>query len=70
MAFDLEEQDRLTEQLAKSDVVLIGPGLAENQLGLDVLKKVVCTGSGQVLIMDGGAISLFSKQLCYFQKPK
>ena len=63
MAFDLEEQDRLTEQLAKSDLVLIGPGLAENQLGLDILQKVI-----QILIMDGGAISLFSKATLPFPK--
>ena len=69
MAFDLEEQDRLTEQLAKSDLVLIGPGLAENQLGLDVLKKVVRTVTEQqILIMDGGAISLFSKTALPFPK--
>ena len=54
MAFDLEEQDRLTEQLTKSDLVLIGPGLAENQLGLDILQKVVQTvAEQQILIMDG-----------------
>ncbi len=69
MAFDLEEQDRLTEQLAKSDVVLIGPGLAENQLGLDILQKVVQTvAEQQILIMDGGAISLFSKGALPFPK--
>jgi len=69
MAFDLEEQDRLTEQLAKSDLVLIGPGLAENQLGLDILQKVVQTvAEQQILIMDGGAISLFSKGALPFPK--
>lgn len=62
MAFDLEEQDRLTEQLAKSDLVLIGPGLAENQLGLDILQKVVQTvAEQQILIMDRSAISLLLK---------
>jgi len=69
MAFDLEEQDRLTEQLTKSDLVLIGPGLAENQLGLDILQKVVQTvAEQQILIMDGGAISLFSKAALPFPK--
>ena len=69
MAFDLEEQDRLTEQLTKSDLVLIGPGLAENQLGLDILKKVFQTvAEQQILIMDGGAISLFSKAALPFPK--
>ena len=69
MAFDLEEQDRLTEQLTKSDLVLIGPGLAENQLGLDILQKVVQTvAEQQILIMDGGAISLFSKGALPFPK--
>lgn len=69
MAFDLEEQDRLTEQLAKSDLVLIGPGLAENQLGLDILQMVVQTvAEQQILIIDGGAISLFSKAALPFPK--
>ena len=69
MAFDLEEQDRLTEQLAKSDLVLVGPGLAENQLGLDILQSVVQTvAEQQILIMDGGAISLFSKAALPFPK--
>ena len=69
MAFDLEEQDRLTEQLVKSDLVLIGPGLAENQLGLDILRMVVQTvAEQQILIMDGGAISLFSKAALPFPK--
>ncbi|EGP67117.1 YjeF C-terminal domain protein [Streptococcus sp. oral taxon 056 str. F0418] len=69
VAFDLEEQDRLTEQLVKSDLVLIGPGLAENQLGLDTLQKVVhAVSEQQILIMDGGAISLFSKGALPFPK--
>ena len=69
MAFDLEEQDRLTEQLTKSDLVLVGPGLAENQLGLDILQKVIQTvAEQQILIMDGGAISLFSKAALPFPK--
>lgn len=69
MAFDLEEQGRLTEQMVKSDLVLIGPGLAENQLGLDILQKVIQTVSEQqILIMDGGAISLFSKAALPFPK--
>ena len=69
MAFDIEEQDRLTEQLAKSDLVLIGPGLAENQLGLDILQSVVQTvAEQQILIVDGGAISLFSKAALPFPK--
>ena len=69
MAFDLEEQDRLTEQLVKSDLVLIGPGLAENQLGLDILQKVIQTvAEQQILIMDGGAISLYSKAALPFPK--
>ena len=69
MAFDIEEQDRLTEQLAESDLVLIGPGLAENQLGLDILQSVVQTvAEQQILIVDGGAISLFSKAAFPFPK--
>ena len=63
MAFDLREQERLIEQIRKATIILIGPGLAENSLEKSVLQLVLqLVNKQQILIMDGGAISLFAKQ--------
>ncbi|MBP2622701.1 NAD(P)H-hydrate dehydratase [Streptococcus oricebi] len=62
MAFDVKDKDRLKEQLAKVDIILLGPGLAEDDLGLELLETVLGqVKEQQILILDGGAISLFSK---------
>ena len=67
MAFDLREQERLMEQIRKASVILIGPGLAENPLEKSVLQLVLqLVDKQQILIMDGGAISLFAKQALPF----
>lgn len=67
MAFDLREQERLMEQIRKASVILIGPGLAENPLEKSVLQLVLnLVDKRQILIMDGGAISLFAKQALPF----
>jgi len=67
MAFDLREQERLMEQIRKASVILIGPGLAENPLEKLVLQLVLnLVDKRQILIMDGGAISLFAKQALPF----
>ena len=69
MAFDVKDKDRLEEQIARADVVLIGSGLAEDDLGLGILETVLeQVGEQQVLILDGGAISLFSKAALPFPK--
>lgn len=67
MAFDLREQERLMEQICKASVILIGPGLAENPLEKSVLQLVLqLVDKQQILIMDGGAISLFAKHALPF----
>ena len=69
MAFDLQERERLMEQIRKATVILIGPGLAENSLEKSVLQLVLqLVNKQQILIMDGGAISLFAKQALPFPK--
>ncbi|MBP2621305.1 NAD(P)H-hydrate dehydratase [Streptococcus panodentis] len=69
MAFDLRETDRLFEQMARADVVLIGPGLAEGDFEKALLSKLLQeAGEDQVLIVDGGAISLFSQAALSFLK--
>ena len=67
MAFDLREQERLMEQIRKASVILIGPGLAETPLEKSVLQLVLnLVDKRQILIMDGGALSLFAKQALPF----
>ena len=61
MGFDLADQDLLREQIQKASVVLIGPGLKESHESQAVLQMIFeQVSSQQVLILDGGAISLFS----------
>ncbi|EFW08043.1 carbohydrate kinase [Streptococcus anginosus 1_2_62CV] len=69
MAFDVQDKKLLTEQVQKADVVLIGSGLAESKLEKAVLQLVVkFVSEHQIFIMDGGAISLFSKEALPFPK--
>ena len=61
MGFDLADHELLCEQFQKASVILVGPGLneaRENQAILHMIFEQV--SSQQVLILDGGAISLFA----------
>lgn len=61
MGFDLADRDLLREQIQKASVILVGPGLKESNENLAVLQMIFeQVSSQQVLILDGGAISLFS----------
>ncbi|VUX01323.1 ADP-dependent (S)-NAD(P)H-hydrate dehydratase [Streptococcus constellatus] len=69
MAFDIQDEKLLKEQIQKAEVLLIGPGLAENSLEKEVLQLIVdLVSEHQILIMDGGAISLYSKGTLPFPK--
>lgn len=69
MAFDIRDEKLLKEQIQKADVLLIGPGLAENPLEKATLQLVInLVSERQVFIMDGGAISFFSKEVLPFPK--
>ena len=63
MAFDMVEKDRLSEQITAADVVLMGPGLAEDDLAqttFDVVWQAI--KPKQTLIIDGSAINLLAKR--------
>ena len=62
MAFAVMDQELLVEQIAKAGVILLGPGLNANELGAHLV-ELVCerVQSHQVLILDGGAISLYTR---------
>ena len=69
MAFDIRDEKLLKEQVQKADVLLIGPGLAENPLEKATLQLVInLVSERQVFIIDGGAISFFSKEVLPFPK--
>ena len=61
MGFDLADHELLCEQLQKASVILVGPGLKESNENQGVLQMIFEQVSRhQVLILDGGAISLFA----------
>ena len=62
MAFAVTDQDLLADQIAKAGVILLGPGLKDNDLGTHLVQLVFDrVQSHQVLILDGGAISLYTR---------
>ena len=62
MAFAVTDQELLVEQIAKAGVILLGPGLNANELGAHLVELVFDrVQPHQVLILDGGAISLYTR---------
>ena len=62
MAFSLQDQQLLKEQLEKAEIVLLGPGLREDAFGEELVKRV-CDSlrKDQILIADGGALGILAK---------
>lgn len=62
MSFAVTDQELLAEQIAKAGVILLGPGLNANELGAHLVELVFDkVQPHQVLILDGGAISLYTR---------
>ena len=62
MAFSLQDQQLLKEQLEKAEVVLLGPGLREDAFGEELVKRVFHKlRNDQILIIDGGALGISAK---------
>lgn len=62
MAFAVTDQELLVEQIAKAGVILLGPGLNANELGAHLVELVFeRVQPHQVLILDGGAIRLYTR---------
>ena len=62
MAFSLQDQQLLKEQLEKAEVVLLGPGLREDAFGEKLVKLVFDSlRKDQILIVDGGALGILAK---------
>ena len=62
MAFSLQDQQLLKEQLEKAEVVLLGPGLRDDAFGEDLVKEVSTSlRQNQILIVDGGALTILAR---------
>lgn len=62
MAFSLQDQQLLKEQLEKAEVILLGPGLRDDAFGEDLVKQVFASlRQNQILIVDGGALTIFAR---------
>ena len=62
MAFSLQDQQLLKEQLEKAEVVLLGPGLREDVFGEELVRRVFDSlRKDQILIADGGALGILAK---------
>ncbi|VJV75893.1 carbohydrate kinase [Streptococcus pneumoniae] len=62
MAFSLQDQQLLKEQLEKAEVILLGPGLGDNDFGEDLVKQVFAgLKQNQILIVDGGALTILAR---------
>lgn len=62
MAFSLQDQHLLKEQLEKAEVILLGPGLGDDAFGENLVKQVfVNLSQNQILIVDGGALTILAR---------
>ena len=69
MAFDLDDQQLLEQQLQKASIVLVGPGLVDDERGEHLLQTVFHhLEQNQTLILDGGALSILAKTGMTFPK--
>ena len=69
MAFDLDDKQLLEQQLQKANIVLVGPGLVDDECGEELLQTVFFhLNQDQTLILDGGALSIFAKAEMKFPK--
>lgn len=62
MAFSLQDQQLLKEQLDKAEVVLLGPGLGDDTFGEELVKQIFASlRQKQILIVDGGALTILAR---------
>ena len=62
MAFALDDQQLLEQQLQKANIILLGPGLVDDGRGEEPLQTVFHhLDQDQTLILDGGALSILAR---------
>lgn len=71
MFIDLQDSDQVVENIKKSDVIVIGPGLGTDQQAVDLVKRVFATGTqDQILVVDGSALTIMAENhLMFPRKP-
>lgn len=68
MAFSVDDRDLLLRQLEVADLVLIGPGLSENNKAQRLFEWVVSHIKGhQLLLVDGSALTIAAQKNYFFQ---
>ena len=69
MAFGFDDKELLEQQLEKANVVLVGPGLMDDERGEQLLQTVFDhLDQDQTLILDGGALSILARMGMKFPK--
>lgn len=64
MAFSLQDQQLLKEQLEKAEVVLVGPSLRDDAFGENLVKQVFASlKKNQILIVEPSLLG----QVCHFR---
>lgn len=62
MALDWADTVALAEQLEKSDVILVGPGMGTDEFAVQLLKTVLFgVTAKQILVVDGSAITMMAE---------
>lgn len=70
MVLDWQEEQTLAKVIESADVILIGPGLGEDEHAKRLLHFVLQTQKEQWLVIDGSAITLFSEGEYSLPKPE
>lgn len=71
MFIDWQDSDQVVENIKKSDVIVIGPGLGTDQQAVDLVKRVFATVTQeQILVVDGSALTIMAENhLMFPRKP-
>ena len=71
MFIDWQDSDQVVENIKKSDVIVIGPGLGTDQQAVDLVKRVFATVTqDQILVVDGSALTIMAENhLMFPRKP-
>jgi ADP-dependent NAD(P)H-hydrate dehydratase len=71
MFIDWQDSDQVVENIKKSDVIVIGPGLGTDQQAVDLVKRVFATVTQEkILVVDGSALTIMAENhLMFPRKP-
>ena len=71
MFINWQDSDQVVENIKKSDVIVIGPGLGTDQQAVDLVKRVFATVTQEkILVVDGSALTIMAENhLMFPRKP-